>query len=152
MISEKMQKQILKLLAVPKGSPKKLSQRKIALFTGISRGSVTTIKKHGKVRKVPEPFVPDSVMVTRKPGYCDTCKAVVPMPCPVCEVRRLRKAGKLPPSIITGLVVSKRNRGLDLNAEDHKRHLEVIAVRAEQIKMRGIFDDDEQPDGGVARN
>jgi hypothetical protein len=73
----------------------KLSQRKIARLTGVSRGTISALA-HGKWRRYEPrpresdtPFDPDGI-----PVRCNGCGGMVLMPCLACHVRKLRERGE----------------------------------------------------------
>lgn len=74
---------------------KKLSQRKVADMTGVSRKVVAEIvrgKWHAKQRRRKK-----QAEEPRPVGRCPECGVVVSLPCRACHVRRLQAAGKLSP-------------------------------------------------------
>ncbi|MBN2290864.1 MAG: helix-turn-helix transcriptional regulator, partial [Pirellulales bacterium] len=105
-----------------------LSQRKIAKFMGVSRGTVGAIA-NGR-RPDYKPRAKDEDKPERPngpPRRCVTCGGMVYMPCRLCALRR-------------GLAASGKGRphdprpelplGLELLPEQRKRYEEVRAVRA----------------------
>ncbi len=123
MISEEMQAVVLDLLQKwrsgrkrrQRGKYRRYTQRWIAEITGISRGTVRTIDKRGRVRPVRKKDVTSSledvtslstIGVPPKTVCCERCgmMALASEPCEECRLRRLHKQIQPvghPPSDIT---------------------------------------------------
>jgi transposase InsO family protein len=111
----------------------KLSQRKIAKLTGVSRGTVGAIA-NGTRRDYPprQPAEDELLRPTGPPQYCGHCGAVVYMPCRACALREsMRAEGKRmnhrgpEPNVSTAL---------RLNPEHHARYEELCRRR---MKVEG---------------
>jgi hypothetical protein len=100
----------------------KLSQRQVARLTGISRTTVKAIAsgewfdrhraRHGGDDAIP--------ILAR----CPECGAMVETPCRACEVRRLKKAGRIRPLLAT----EDGPPRVELRGSEHARYLEVRAA------------------------
>lgn len=100
----------------------KMSQRQVARLTGVSRATVKAIAsgewferyraRHGCDNTTP--------ILTR----CPECGAMVEMPCRACEVRRLKKAGRIPPLPST----EDGPPRVELRGSEYARYLEVRAA------------------------
>jgi len=86
MVSQGVVDQILRLLAEGQ-----LSQRKIALSVGVSRGTIGAIAKghRPRIRTTEERFA-DPNRPLGPPRRCPGCGGLVYMPCLLCRVRELK--------------------------------------------------------------
>jgi Helix-turn-helix len=87
MISPILVAEVKRLLAQPG-----LSQRKVALMTGVSRASVSAIAA-GRRRDYPDRCNPtdDEDEIPRGPAErCPTCGGLVFMPCQLCRIRDIK--------------------------------------------------------------
>lgn len=116
----------------------KLSQRKIAKLTGISRGTVGAIARGRRPDYQPRPKTDgESDRPSGPPQRCGTCGGMVYMPCRLCGLReQLASAGK-----------SRRSDpcpdvppGLELRPHHQKQYEDVRAARteAERLEMERI--------------
>jgi hypothetical protein len=129
MIAEHLVEQVERLL-----TKDKLSHRRIASITGVSRGTIAAIAS-GKRRIQPktsrfwdeEPLVPDV-----PPQRCPECGGMVYMPCRLCRARK--KLAKLP-ALRTLTEVRDRQPfvllGLNLKPAHQERYEEVRRWRRE---------------------
>jgi hypothetical protein len=119
MISESLVSEVKRLVAEGR-----LSQRKIARLTGVSRGTVGAIAA-GRRCDHPRPPSPDDE-IDEPPGppeRCPGCGAIVYPPCRLCRLRSLLAAGRIPrrPERPLGPL------GLELHDEHRKRYEQVRA-------------------------
>jgi transcriptional regulator with XRE-family HTH domain len=133
MIAAHLVEQIEHLLAEGR-----LSHRKIARFTGVSRGTIGAIasgRRQVRPRKIypweEEAEVPDS-----PPERCPTCGGMVYMPCRLC---RTKKAVATMPALRATMLARMRQRveplGLNLKSAHHQRYEEVRRWRREGILL-----------------
>ncbi len=139
MISDDVQREVLGLLAVPRGDPRWISQRKIAVLTCISRGSVTTIGNRGKVlhRRVGTKAFPAEKLGITHPQRCTTCGRKVRLPCRACRTKRNTLARNSPCEQI----------GLELEPDDARRYEQICRgkVAEERLELdRDAMEPDEQ--------
>lgn len=75
----------------------RLSQRKIAGLTGVSRGTVSAIASGKRVLQAPRrPELPDDFFAPDAPiARCSGCGARVRMPCLACRIRAERARRRL---------------------------------------------------------
>jgi transcriptional regulator with XRE-family HTH domain len=100
----------------------KLSQRKIARQTGVSRGSVALIAQ-GKRPDYPPRRDEEELFPVGPPARCPTCGAMVYPPCRLCRLRELQAQAKTPPRL--RLSDFDVRVGLQLNDEHRARYEEV---------------------------
>ena len=128
MLAPSIVAQIHRLLAEDK-----LSQRKIAKLTGISRGTVGAIARGRRPDYKPRPKTDDEFdRPSGPPQRCGTCGGMVYMPCRLCGLRKqLASTAKgrwrdprpdVPP-------------GLELRPQHQKQYEEVRAARAEAERL-----------------
>jgi len=121
MIAQSLVDEVRRLL-----SEGKLSQRKIAQATGVSRGTVGAIAS-GRRRDRPVVTASDEDGCDEPvgpPERCDGCGALVYLPCRLCRMRKLlavRPIARLPERPIEPL-------GLDLR-DDHRARYEQVRAR-----------------------
>ena len=136
MIEPQLVEQIERLLA--KG---KLSYRKIARFTGVSRGTIGAIAS-GRRRIQPrrmsfweeEPTVPDV-----PPQRCPQCGGMVYMPCRLCRMRKeMAKLPDIRALIRTNAFQPFTPIGLNLKPVHQQRYEEVRRWRREQQEGSGF--------------
>ena len=111
----------------------KLSQRKIAKLTGVSRGTVGAIASGRRPDYEPRSKSDDEFeRPSGPPQRCTTCGGMVYMPCRLCALRRR-------------LAASGKSRwrdprpelplGMELRPEQQRRYEEVRAARAEAERL-----------------
>ncbi len=134
MIAAHLVEQIEQLLAEGK-----LSQRKIARLTGVSRGTIGAIalgKRQQRPRRIclweEEPEVPAS-----PPQRCPDCGGMVYMPCRLC---RTQKAIATMPALRASMLARLHQQigplGLGLKPVHHERYEEVRRWRREQLYLQ----------------
>jgi len=126
MIAPAVVQEVRRLLA--KG---RLSQRKIARLTGISRGTVGAIAAgkrpdHGLLgRAAKDEFAAPTGPLQRCPG----CGGMVYMPCRLCRTRALKARSSKPP-IPAWLMQLEEPLGLALREDDRARYEEIRSQKA----------------------
>ncbi len=100
----------------------KLSQRKIARRTGVSRGSVAMIAQ-GKRPDYPPRRDEEDLVPVGPPARCPSCGAMVYQPCRLCRLRELLATSKTSPRL--GSSDLNLRLGLQLNDEHRARYEEV---------------------------
>jgi hypothetical protein len=112
----------------------KLSQRKIARQTGVSRGIVGLIAKGKRPDYQPRQVEEDLWANSGPPERCPTCGAKVYMPCRLCGLRQ-RLAEKQTPRVVwpggSPIVL-----GLQLNDEHRARYEEIRRRPADESQDR----------------
>lgn len=109
----------------------RLSQRKIARQTGVSRGIVGLIAQGKRPDYQPRQEEDDPWANCGPPERCPTCGARVYMPCRLCGLRQWLAESKSVPSLGRGrgpLVL-----GLQLN-EEHQARYEKIRARRDRLR------------------
>jgi hypothetical protein len=108
-----------------------LSHRKIAVQTGISRGTVNAIAKDNRrcYRRMWEPKKDEDDRPVLPPSRCSNCGGTVHKPCLLCETRRRIAEGKQTPRRKAGEVFEPL--GLNLRPEHRARYEQVCARRKE---------------------
>lgn len=111
----------------------KLSQRRIAKLTGVSRGTVDAIAAGRRPDYAPRsPADDEPQRPSGPPRRCATCGGMVYMPCRLCALRRRlaasRKGRQRDPRAELPL-------GLELRPQHQKRYEEVRAARAEAERL-----------------
>lgn len=111
----------------------KLSQRKIAKLTGISRGTVGAIARGRRPDYQQRPKTNDeSDRPSGPPQRCGTCGGMVHMPCRLCGLRKqLASAAKSRRRDAQSEVSS----GLELWPQHQKQYEEVRTARAEAERL-----------------
>ncbi|MBN2580891.1 MAG: helix-turn-helix domain-containing protein [Pirellulales bacterium] len=152
MLAPHLQEEIRRLLAAGK-----MSRRKIARLTGVSRGTVGLIAA-GKRRGPVPPWEDDPARPLEPPKRCPSCGGLVFMPCRLCRMRQviekrkqsenthaspsggqtflsgLRKTGKnaCPPDLLKNWVRPQEILGLALKP-DHRRRYEEVRRRRKEL-------------------
>ncbi len=133
MLALSMVAEIRRLLAEDK-----LSQRKIAKLTGISRGTVGAIARGRRPDYEPQPKTEDEFdRPSGPPQQCATCGGMVYMPCRLCALRKqLAATGKSR----RGDTQAELPLGMELRPQHQRRYEEVRAARAkaERLEMARI--------------
>jgi hypothetical protein len=114
----------------------KLSQRKVALRTGVSRTTVGAIASGKRPERRPRRADGDEFPShTGPPTRCPECGYRVYMPCLVCRARAAR-AQLTDVAIVRLLRAQDEPLGLDLSLEDRQRYLAVHENKLAQLRAR----------------
>jgi transcriptional regulator with XRE-family HTH domain len=129
MIAPSVVQEIRRLLAEGK-----LSQRKIAKTTGISRGTVGAIAAgkrpdYESLRRAANDEFPEP---TGPPQRCPGCGGMVYMPCRLCRARALQARSSTTP-LPAWCMQLEEPLGLDLRDEDRARYEEIRSQRASAL-------------------
>ena len=100
----------------------KMSQRQVARLTGVSRATVKAIASGEWFERYRARHGCDNTTPTL--ARCPECGAMVEMPCRACEVRRLKKAGRIRPLAAT----EDGPPRVELRGPEYARYLEVRAA------------------------
>lgn len=118
MLAPSLVEEVKRLLAAGR-----LSQRKIARQTGVSRGSVALIAQGKRPDYPPRRNEDEDLGPVGPPARCPTCGAMVYPPCRLCRLRELLAKAKTPPRL--GITNFDAHVGLQLNDEHRARYEEV---------------------------
>ena len=122
MIAASLVRKVRKLLAGGK-----LSQRKIALITGVSRASIAAIasgKRPDRPAPRPKPLQ-EPPRPAGPPQRCPGCGGMVSMPCRAC-LSRAWKARRTKPSILAGMATLDEPLGMNLRGGQRRRYEELL--------------------------
>ena len=123
MITANIVTEVRRLLA-----ERKLSQRKIARRTGISRGSVGAIASGKRPDyEMPDRFAEEDEEPTGPPERCRNCGGMVYMPCRLCKARQTIAERRRSRTCETN-----ETPELNLRPEHRARYEEVLAWRDRQ--------------------
>jgi hypothetical protein len=121
----------------------KLSHRKIARITGVSRGTVGAIAS-GRRRIRPRPihfWEDDALVPDTPPQRCPECGGTVYMPCRLCRTRKeLAKLPELRALTRANAFQPFTPIGLNLKPAHQERYEEVRRWRREQMRGAGVGD------------
>ncbi|MBN2475836.1 MAG: helix-turn-helix domain-containing protein [Pirellulales bacterium] len=149
MIAPEIVDEIRRLLAEGR-----LSQRKIARRTGVSRntvGAIATGRRRDRKRRHPGRLEADDAPPAGPPQRCPGCGGMVWMPCRLCRTRA-RMSPRQPTPVPRWLRPVDQPLGLDLKGEYRARYQQVRARRAEaerallQPAWQEEHDLEEEPD------
>lgn len=118
----------------------KLSQRKVARLTGVSRGTIGRIASGQRPDDLTVHAVPEWPEPSGPPQRCPSCGGMVDMPCRLCFLRR-RMTGRLRRPVIAA-TTSDTGLELDLSAEFRARYELVhsrIAIAPREECQGGIL-------------
>ena len=134
MLAPKIAAEVRRLLALGK-----LSQRKIARLTGISRGTVGSIASGKRLDRetTPQPWDDGWEEPEGPPERCPCCGGMVYMPCRLCLVRKtLAENPRSAPDERAFQLADPP--GLNLRCEHRARFEEVLALRREGAAIPAV--------------
>ena len=123
----------------------KLSQRKIAIQTGVSRGTVSAVANGKRPDYKPKPPEDEFDLPPGPKGRCGECGGMVYMPCRLCLTRK-RIAKEKPIRRIDTRPIEPL--GLELRGECRRRY---EAVRARRSEL-GEWYQEESDQGGTVHD
>jgi transcriptional regulator with XRE-family HTH domain len=134
MIAEKVVQEVRRLLV--EGA---LSQRKIALRTGVCRGTVCAIASGRRPDYEPRESLEDEEAMVGPAVRCGKCGAMVYLPCRRCKLEDVEARNPRVHWLPRGVDANER-LGLDLRPEHRARYEEVLVWRREQAAAMRLLE------------